>query len=210
MAYKLSYRHDKPKEQIKPKQNPNAVDWGKVATVFMVFGLLSLLTAWVYSIETQLIEKNIPAPFGTSIFSDIPPIHVRKHNEVYNVSIKADTAMNSWAFIEGKVLNSKKEYLFSFGKELWQENGRDSDGYWQEKEDYYSLNVTFPKPGTYFLQLEAQTSKKPRFVKVIIAKRKGSTLPHLWFGLILLLIGVVVNEKKNRTIKKIFKKARQG
>lgn len=202
MAYKLS-DIQKPDEEVNDSNNEpeESVDLGKVATVFIIFGLLSLFTAWMYSMETEQISKTSFRPVGTSGSSaEIGPINVRKHNESYTIHVKASLSSQSWANIEGQVLDSTKQYLFSFGKELSYYSGRDYEGSWTELDNNYSINVTFPKPGTYYLQFNTQSDRAPQNVEVKVSKKRGSSIPHMWFGIIILLIGIVMRELKKHTI----------
>lgn len=236
MAYKLSDRRGRNGHR---DEQPDGIDFGQLATVFIVFGLLSLLTAAVFSTQTETTTNTQFRPGSASLYKPatagpvpktdnglvpyrpndkaapskpadkiaaVGPITVRKYNESYRVNVKANMPVQSWSFIEGQVVNHNKEYLFSFGKELWHESGRDADGYWREADNEYSVNITFPKPGTYYLHFVTQTNKLPKNIKVTVEKRLGSSLPHLWFGIIVLIIGIVLNEMKNRTVKRILDK----
>jgi hypothetical protein len=206
VVYKLSDRQ-KQDETSANNNDPDSVDFGKVATVFIVFGLLSLLTAWVYSMETEQVVNTSFRPSGTSdVSAEIGPINVRKYNESYIISIKASLSSQSWASIDGQVLNSNKQYLFSFGKELSYYAGRDSEGGWTELDNDYSMNVTFPNPGTYYLQFNTESDRSPSNVEVKVIKKRGSTIPHMWFGIIILIIGIVLNETKKRTIRNVLNK----
>jgi hypothetical protein len=198
VPYKLSERHLQ--DTVSRKNNdPNKVDLGKVASVFIVFGIIGLITAWVYSMETgEVLSRTFqPSQYGKEV--TYGPLRVEKRGAVYEVSIDAKMPVNSWSFVEGQVLDQNREYLFSFGKELWHERGRDSDGTWQEAEDEYSMEITFPEAGTYYLSFKTESNRQPYDVKVTVAKQRGSSLPHLWFGIITLVIGIVLNEKRNAT-----------
>jgi hypothetical protein len=205
VAYKLSNRQEQ--DKISAENNdPNRVDLGKVATVFIIFGLLSLLTSWIYSMETEKVANTSFQPYGNGASAELGPINVRKHNETYSISIKANLASQSWSHIEGQVLNSNKQYLFAFGKELSYYSGRDSDGAWTELDNDYSMNVTFPKPGTYYLKFNTESDRTPSNIVVKVSKKRGSSLPHLWFGILTLIIGIVMNEIRNRTIRNVLNK----
>ncbi|MEM7617531.1 MAG: hypothetical protein AAF195_04035 [Pseudomonadota bacterium] len=204
MAYNLS---DQQEAEINNQDNtPDQIDLGKIATVFIVFGLLSLITSWVYSFETEKVASSSFKPNKTGVSAEVGPINSRKNNETYKITVRADLASQSWSHIEGQVLDSKKKFLFSFGKELSYYSGRSSDGNWVEKEDNYSINITFPQVGTYYLKFNSESDRSPRNIEVKINKKRGSILPHLWFGIILIIIGLIVNELKNRTLRKIWNK----
>jgi hypothetical protein len=206
MAYKLSDRNEQTPVSA-GNNDPDRVNLGKIATVFIVFGLLGLLTAWIYSMETENIINTSFRPAGLSGQSaEVGPIKVNKNNESYSISIKANMPSQSWANIESQVLDSNRQYLFSFGKELSRYSGRDSEGSWAEVDNGYSMNVTFPKRGIYYLQFNTESDRVPSVVAVRVSKKRGSSLPHMWFGIIALLIGIVVNEVKNRTISNVFNK----
>jgi hypothetical protein len=212
VAYRLSDRLN----QDRPPSLFEVLDLGKIATVFIVCGFISLCTAWVFSWETaQVFNHTVtgpaaaPVPFRlegprpSEIVKDVTtlgPIFVAKNREVFAIRLTAPLPANTWAFLEGEVLDAEKEYLFSFGKEIWHETGRDSDGAWQESDLDYTMKVTFPQPGVYYLKLKANGSHDVTAIAVTISKRRGSSLPHLIFGISTLLIGLVLNELRNKTL----------
>jgi hypothetical protein len=187
------------------------VDLGKVASLFIIFGILGLVTAWVFSWESKEIFNGAVRPAFSAedaVQEDdnaepIGPLTVQKYKEVYTISITSSVPDGAWTFVEGEVLDANKEYLFSFGKELWQESGYDDEGAWREAENHYKMNITFPQPGQYYVKLKAQGNYAPDSVHVKISKRLGSSIPHMVFGIVCLLIGVVINEIRNGTISKL-------
>ena len=206
MAYRLSDRLN----QDRPPSLFEVLDLGKIATVFIVCGFLSLFTAWVFSWETeQVFNRTVSAPYRwdgpkpEEIIKDVTtlgPIFVAKNREVFAIRLTAPLPANTWAFLEGEILDAEKEYLFSFGKEIWHETGRDSDGAWQESDLDYTMKVTFPQSGVYYLKLKANGSHDVTAIAVTISKRRGSSLPHLIFGISTLLVGLVLNEMRNKTL----------
>jgi hypothetical protein len=205
VAYKLLNRQDQNNTSA-ANNDPNRVNLGKVVTAFIIFGLLSLLTAWIYSMETETVVNTSFQPYESGFATEVGPIQVSKYNAVYVIRIKVNLASQSWSYIEGQVLNSNKQYLFSFGKELSHYSGYDSNGAWEEMENDYSMHVTFPDPGTYYLKFATEGDRAPDSVVVKVSKRLGSSLPHLWFGIITIIIGIVLNEIKNRTLSKVLDK----
>ena len=216
MAYKLSERLNQKKGT---PSSEDGVDLGKVATVFIVFGILSLITAWVFSMETQrLFSDTVRTYVSPSVPSQqavageqeegkdvatIGPITVQRYKEVYEISIASSVPENTWSFVEGEVLDAEKDYLFSFGKELWSETGYDDEGAWRESDNSYSMKLTFPQPGQYYLNLKSSGSYNPDAVQVTISKKRGSSIPHFVFGIFTLLIGLVLNEVRNKTLTKM-------
>lgn len=194
------------------------VDWGKVASVFIIWGLISILTSWFYNGTTskhseQFNPSQITKPrLQTNPLQALTkpsgkimgPITIDSPYTVALIKIKTNIPVQSWAFVEGEVLNEDKEYLFSFGKELWHETGRDSDGAWKEENDTYKMKVTFPQKGKYYINFKTESSRSSYTIDVTIYKKRGSSLPHLWFGIFALIMGIYFNEKKNGTISTVF------
>lgn len=208
MAYKLTERYNQDNRfsnngQIQDDPD-SGIDLGKIATIFIVFGLLGLLTAWFYSHETDRVLQTAFSPTKQGASAEVGPLNVRKYGEVYSINIKADLPRQSWSHIQGEVLNSNKQYLFAFGEELSRYSGVDSDGSWSEVKNDYDVNVTFPKPGVYYAKLSVEGDRFPSNVQVKISKKRGSALPHFWFGILSLIIGVILNEIRNRTIRNLF------
>jgi hypothetical protein len=216
MAYKLSERLHQNK--LTPPPSQEGVDLGKVATVFILYGILSLVIAWVFSTQTkELINNRV----GSAPYSSVPrklavsgeqeeardvamigPITVEGHHEVYEISIAAPLPANSWAFVEGEVLDAGKNYLFSFGKELWHETGEDYEGVWVESDTHYVMKITLPELGQYYLNLKTQGGYYPRTLDVVISKKRGSIIPHMVFGIVTILIGILLNEIQNETLSR--------
>jgi hypothetical protein len=213
VVYKLSERL---KQNKITSPSEDDIDLGKVATVFIVFGIVSLITAWIFSMETERLFSDTVRTYAYPSASTqhpvageqeesrdaaiIGPIAVQKYKEVYEITIASSLPKNSWTFVEGEVLDAKKDYLFSFGKELWHEAGYDSDGAWQESDNSYSIKLTFPKPGQYYLNLKTDGSYNPDAVRVTISKKRGSVIPHVVFAIFTLVIGIVLNEIRNKTL----------
>lgn len=225
MAYKLSKQPSRRRRSLSAKIG---VDLGKVATVFIVYGIISLITSWVFSMETQrvfsdkvrtYVNPSVPTQHAVDDDQDedeakneetIGPITINGYKEVYEITIATSLPENNWAFIEGKVLDAEKEYLFSFGKELWHETGYDYDGTWRESENNYSMKITFPQPGQYYLSLKTEGSYNLDEVQVTISKKLGSSIPHMVFGIFTLLVGIILNEIRNKTLSKIVRSISNG
>lgn len=220
MPYKLSERL---KQNRPGGVAANRIDLGKLASVFIVTALISFMTAWLFSHESEhsfsgTIEPDI-IPYqalnsdtseqeeNTTTATSFGPLTTKKYNETYAIRVAASLPVNTWSFVEGEVLDEEKEYLFSFGKELWHETGRDSDGPWTESENNYTMKITLPEPGTYYFRFKTQGRYDVAALRVVISKRYGSSLPHIMLGLFALTIGLVLNEIKNKTICQILEHA---
>lgn len=177
-------------------EHKDSIDWGKLTTVFMVCSIISLTTSWFYSLS----DKKLTLTSDNNVYG---PIEIKRPREPYNIFIKTDIPAQHSVVIEGEVLNEKKEPLFSFGEELWHEEGRDSDGYWRDIKNSYDINITFPLPGNYYVKFIEDGPYNSAKLSINITKKNGSALPHFWFGIFTLLIGVFLNELKNKTIKNL-------
>lgn len=201
-----------PNYKIAKKLNdPEYLDLGKLATVFIIFGVVSLITSAYFNSglkerqdfsyipsDSELQHKN------NNIFENIVgPLKVSNGWEVHNISITATLPFQSWSYIECEVLDADQEYLFSFGEELWYESGYDSDGKWIENKNNYDMKTTFPKKGIYYLNFKSESNEKPLRIFVKSYRKNGSSVPHFWFGIFTLLVGIGLNEIKNKTIIKI-------
>ncbi len=176
------------------------VHLGHLALLYLVFAGLFLLTALFFSQGRVEKEFHLDTPEGGLV-----PIEVKNDETVYEVTIASDLIpVNSWAFIEGQVLDADKEYLFSFGDELSYYTGRDSEGRWTERKNSYSAKLTIPKAGNYFLSFVTETSRGgDTGAIVVVRKLRGSSLPFMLAGAVAFIIAVVLNEIRNGTITKI-------
>ena len=174
----------------------------QLAVTFIIFGIVCLLSALVFSTSKKsVLFEKIPAEGKT-----LGPITAKDSASVYQISVhKPFGRANQWSFIAGEVLNEKKEYLFGFGQELWQESGRDSDGFWTEAKSNYDMKITLQK-GPYFLNFESENSMSKGYgddITIRVEKIRGSSLYFVIAGIIGLILGAVFNEIGNQTISKI-------
>jgi hypothetical protein len=201
VAYKLSQRHQLRRIGYSEQDDPNRINLGSVATVFILFGLLGLITAWFYSGESVKVIHNAYYPQKSEPYKEFGPIVVAEEDAVYRIKVRAYLAQQSWSFVEGEVLNEEREYLFSFGKELSHYSGSD----WSEVDNDYTIKITFPATGKYYLRFKAESSRTPKSIAVEVHSQVGSGVPHFWFGIITLIIGIILNEIHNRTVITVFK-----
>ncbi len=201
MAYRFSERHLQDRSN-KPKDGQ--VDLFKLAIIFAFFGVLSLITAAHFRGKGDEVVKLSGAPEDTIIQQPATPFLVKRNNEVFDISVRANLPLQSWSFIEGQILDANQEYLFSFGKELWFEEGRDSQGYyWKQKDTQYSLDITLPQTGLHHVQFLIDSEQAPSNVRIEMYRQTGSSIPHFWFGVICLVIAICLNEQKNWTISNL-------
>ena len=162
--------------------------YNKISGILLVFAFICLITSLFMNINSgSTIKKSVPPTGG-----ELGPIRVKKDYSVYKIKVTQDLgSYGTWSFVNGDVLDENKNYLFSFGKELWKETGRDSDGTWSAKKTSFSLKVTLPKKGTYYLKFntESNTSEND-WVQVAVSPKQGSSLAHFILGVLGLIIGV--------------------
>lgn len=188
-------------------EEPPSVEWGKLGLVVIAWGFVSLFVAMYYSISQSSDRYNIEllgqkspkiteSKPGEQPVNQIGPIVVDRPGETFEVTVRTAIPQNRWAFVEVEVLDQFEEYLYSFGQELWHETGRDSDGPWREQRNNFETKITFPEPGYYYLNFWTQANYDKTYdsLKVRVYKRNGSSVLHSWFGIILLVIGLILVE----------------
>ena len=78
---------------------------------------------------------------------------------VYDVEIKQNHSIGGqWSYVGIELLNANKEYLFSFGDEMWYETGYDSEGSWREYKNKYSTKITIPDKGKFFFKVNYENA----------------------------------------------------
>lgn len=122
----------------------------KIRLVVIVFACICFCSAIVianYTVSTQSFGKQeIPCRVG--------PI---QGDGVYTMSVVQGVPVQSWAFLEVHIETKDGQTLFSVGKELWHEKGRDSEGSWEENDIELEYDFVLPK-GEYYLKVEVPES----------------------------------------------------
>lgn len=194
------------KSLAKPRSQTPAgrgVHLGHLALLYLAFAVLCFFTSLFFAQGSERRQVRLNTPGDQLI-----PLEVKKDNSVYEVTVSAPRLpVNSWAFLEGQVLDADKEYLFSFGDELSYYAGRDSEGPWTELKDSYATKLTIPKAGSYYLKFIDETSRRGDsvYASVTVSKLRGSSLPYTLAGVVAFIIAVVLNEIENRTITRVIK-----
>jgi hypothetical protein len=211
MAYRLSQRLNQNKA-VTLRRN---YDLFSLSSLLICGALISFFTAWIFTFETSKIYEGRvnTAHYGLNPNDEegrqvtmLGPIEITKPKQVVGVEIATNLPNNSWAFVEGEVLDADKEYLFSFGDEFWHESGYD-DGAWEESYDEYEMKITFTEAGRYYLSIKAQANSNVNEIRVRIGQRLGSGIPHFVLGLVLLACGLAIEEMRAKTISKLIARA---
>lgn len=168
---RVKSRDDKYKE-TKPLFN-------KLAIIFFIFSVISF-------IAISQLDTNTSVPIKTALSKNggiVGPVDIQKDNTVCIIKSYQDVGLNQSSFVTGNVLDENKEYLFGFGKDLWNEEGYD-DGYWHETENNYETRVTFPIKGKYYFEFETEATDSNQIsdMYVEIVQKQASSLIFQWFG----------------------------
>ena len=153
-----------------------------------VFAALCLLTAVItgYS-TTRILHEELPPAGGV-----LGPIELSGSDTVLEIEIASPVADGQWTHWTGNLLNSKREFVLGFGEEFWRESGYDDGGYWTETKDDFDVRVTVPDPGSYYLEFSSEASLPGAggSAMVEVHKAPGSSLPHMWLGVLGLIAAV--------------------
>ena len=124
----------------------------KKSTQIWLFSALCFAGGLVNDITLgiALERQKLPGTGGT-----VGPIQVENANDVFRIDIYQDVPLGRWSAVDVSLLDENQDYVVSFGDELWDEDGYDSEGYWRESKDDYDMKITFPEPGLYYLDVSA-------------------------------------------------------
>ncbi len=166
------------------------VDLGALSAVFLIFAVICFITAIVY----DSTEETILSSSFTGKEKILGPIEIKQKDTVLAIEVNHHLAVKGTygaidSFVEGEVLDHKRDYLFSFGKEFWAEAGYD-EGHYHESDTYTTMKVTLPEAGTFYLRFKAEGDLE-RAISVTASRLAGSGLLHRVFGVFALIAGIV-------------------
>lgn len=178
--------------KINPKiRLENAKFYNTLCLIMAIFCVACFWTS--FKMESDVLaSKDYNSLQEGSIYG---PIKVKK-GESKICTIRASFyGSNYSAYFSGEVLDEDKDTLYEFGKDFWHESGYDSDGYWSESDNRMKADLTFSEEGTYYIQFNTENNSLYN-IGIKIEVKKGSGIPHLMMGtivLILLLIMFYIN-----------------
>lgn len=149
--------------------------------ILIGFAVICFMTSMIMnSDETKPIVATLTAEGGI-----IGPFEVKKDRSVYLIEAWQTMGNRDWSFLQGELLDQNQQYLFGFGKELWHEEGRDSDGRWTEGPTNYDIKMTIQKKGNYFIRFstEKKSSRSIGEITVRVSQKRGSSLGHFVMGI---------------------------
>jgi hypothetical protein len=172
--------------------------------ILLGFSVLFLVTALVLDSDVGVLAREeLPGSGGL-----VGPVRIGENNSVVEVQIAQYLTRNrQWSFITGELLDSNKRYLTGFGDELWYEEGRDSEGRWVESDRNFEDKLTIRKRGQYYFKFNVESNASPDRlpnIRVEIAKKMASSVPHFAGGIILLIVGVILNIKGGGLLASLF------
>lgn len=171
---------------INPQQRKkNNLFYNNICLIVCLFCILCFGTA--YSLQNSNITEKTYRMKQNFI---VGPIKVTNGSKVYRVEAYF-SGNNSSSYISGEVLNEDKDTLYEFGKDLWHEEGYDSDGHWSESVRRMVANLTFSEKGTYYIQFNTEESSMDN-ITIRIRLQKGSYIAHLQVGTILMLLVLII------------------
>ena len=155
----------------------------QMGALLIGFAILCFITSFVMNFSSgDVIDSILDSE------SIVGPVNNEKANTVYFVNVNQDLRNGTSNYIGVDVLNSKKEYLFAFGKELWWEEGRDSDGRWTEGTKNLEMKITLKDVGDHYFRISPDS--KVGSMHLSIEQKRASSLPHLILGMIFIISGI--------------------
>lgn len=175
----LRQKRQKSKQRLSNVKD-NKKTFNILAAILFLFSIISFITM-------GQMDSDISPALKTALSKNgglVGPVKIPKDNTVCIIKSYQDVGINQSSFVTGNVLNENKEYLFGFGKDVWNEEGYDDEGYWHETENNYETKVTFPVKGKYYFEFESEATDPNQIsdMYVEIAQKQASSLIFQWFG----------------------------
>lgn len=100
-------------------------------------------------------------------------------------------------FEEIDVLSEPLE-VYTITGDFWDEEGRDSDGYWHESETTYTGDFVLENPGKYYLYLELYSNKKRNPSSVIVELKRSAGYRYFVVAAVIMIILWGINSIMSR------------
>ncbi len=130
------------------------------------------------------------------------PIEVRDADMRVGVRVEQEiddgtgSYFSRWNFITVELLDENRDYLLSFGGDVWNYAGYDDGEDWQEEDTKYETALEFPSPGTYYIRVRAESSSglgasdlEPISVELYERASWGNPVPLRWAAYLAFLLG---------------------
>jgi hypothetical protein len=170
------------------------VEWNSAYRVLAIFcsllAVLSLFAALAAGCTGEtLTTQQVQVSQGEEKVEPIGPITMAQPDKVHRINLKAGgLPVNNWAVVDVSIRGQEGE-LYLFSGEFWDEEGRDSDGYWHESDLNASHLFKLETSGEYYLDLSMEEATI-QSLPVTVTVEQG-----LWLGryfVIFMIICVVL------------------
>ena len=167
--------------KVNPKQKKeNLFFYNNLMLIVAIFCAVCFFT--YFTIESETVAKR---SYSLDEGSTYGPIVVKKGQPKICKIRSSMRGDNQNIYFSGEVLDEDKETLYEFGKDLWHEDGYDSEGYWSESDRDMETRLAFTEPGTYYIQFHTDENRMGN-ISLEISVKKGSGIPHFMLGFYLL------------------------
>ncbi len=158
----------------------------KYSKALFVYAAVCFVSAWWLGSGEVIYYTSIKSTGGVA-----GPIKIPADATVIDVELEHHVPNNSWSWVGASLLDSNQNYLMGFGDEVWAETGRDAEGRWSESKTSFSIALTIPKRGSYYIDLDAE-SKNPsnQKIRLVVRTQRGSTIALKWLGTLGLLAAI--------------------
>lgn len=155
----------------------------KYAWTLLIFSIFCLFTS--FSFNTSQINLN----FKDGVFG---PLTVNQENSVYKTFVRQYLPYyGATDYINVEVLDKNKEYLFSFGKELYTEEGYDDEGKWTEIVDNFESKFVLKNKGEYYFKIQNENKNLMNLASMAVWNVSSSPIPHRNTGWIAFFLSIL-------------------
>ncbi|MBN1994583.1 MAG: DUF4178 domain-containing protein [Anaerolineae bacterium] len=146
------------RQDLMKKAGETAV-WNRAFAILAAFSVLLVIFSCLGAVFTgftgELVtEEQFQLVKSEEQFQTIGPINLTQAGKVHQIQLQAGSLpVNTWAVVEVSARDSDENEYYLFSGEFWDEEGRDSDGYWHENDLNADYVFKLENPGEYYLDL---------------------------------------------------------
>jgi hypothetical protein len=134
---------------------------------------MSTRSGFYYSGSATAWETPKGTEVRTEVGEEVPddsvgilgPIQIPEKNINVGVRVQQELedgigdSFSRWNFITLALLDENKNYLLSFGGDVWNYAGYSGGDHWHEEETSYTTTLEFPSAGTYYIRIRGESSR---------------------------------------------------
>jgi hypothetical protein len=175
---------------LSPSSQSRKKKYYSIAAVFILFSLISFLTAFVFSFNSDTIKGKY-APSQESL---IGPFEAPEDNTVFQVEVLHYIRDPKWSAVTVELLDENKNFILSFDNEFWYASGGSGEDAWSEGIKDFNTKFTIQKKGRYYLRISSENNlgNSQQAITIILSRKVGSALLPLLMGIFTLLIGLFI------------------